>query len=262
MSKNVAVIICAAGASSRFGGSTTLTTGGKRKKPFVDVAGRAAFLRSIELFADRDDVKQILLGIPKEDEELVNVKWGTNLQFFNVKIFFGGAERFETVTKALELVRDDIDLIAVHDAVRCCVTKEWIEKVISTAAQTGAAILACPITATIKQVKDNTIIKTIDRTGIYEAQTPQVFDAKLLKKAYENLKNLDKGKISVDSTGSPRDDAQLVEAIGEKVSIVETDFSNIKITQQSDVAIAEAIIKSRPKPKPKGYVGPYGEAQW
>jgi len=254
MSKNVAVIICAAGASSRFGGSTKLTAGGKRKKPFVDVAGRAAFLRSVELFANRDDVKQILVGIPNEDEELVNVKWGVNLKFFNVEVFFGGAERFETVTKALELIKDKIDLIAVHDAVRCCVTKEWIEKVISTAAQTGAAILACPITATVKEAKDSTIIKTIDRTGLYEAQTPQIFETKLLKKAYENLKNLDQTKIS--------DDSQLVEALGHRVSIVEADSSNIKITQQSDVAVAEAIIKSRPKTKPTGYVGPYAEAQW
>jgi len=246
MSKNVAAIICAAGSSSRFGG--------KRKKPFVDVTGRAAFLRSIELFDNRDDVKQILLGIPEEDEELVNVKWGTNLKFFNVKIFFGGVQRFETVGKALELIKDDIELIAVHDAVRCCVTKEWVEKVITTAAKTGAAMLACPITATIKHVKNNTIIKTVDRTGLYEAQTPQVFEAKLLKKAYVNLKNSEQDKIS--------DDSQLVEALGHKVSIVETDFSNIKITQQSDIAIAEAIIKSRPKLKPTGYIGPYAEAQW
>ncbi len=246
MSKNVAAIVCAAGSSSRFGG--------KRKKPFVDVAGRAVFLRSVELFDNRDDVKQILLGIAPEDEELVNVKWGTNLKFFNVKIFFGGVERFETVNKALELVKDDIELIAVHDAVRCCVTKEWVDKVITTAAQTGAAILACPVSATLKEVKDNTIIKTVDRMGLYEAQTPQVFEAKLLKKAYENLKNLDQSKIC--------DDSQLVEALGHKVSIAETDSSNIKITRQSDIAIAEAIIKSRSKAKPTGYIGPYAEAQW
>lgn len=254
MSANVAAIICAAGASSRFGISDKLTASGKRKKQFVDVSGRGALLRSIELFADRDDVKQILLGIPKEDQEMVNVKWGTNLKFFNVEIFFGGAERFETVNKALELVKDNIDLIAVHDAVRCCLTKEWLEKVIATAAKTGAALLACLVSATIKQVKDNIIIKTVDRTGLYEAQTPQVFEAKLLKKAYENLKNLDKDKIS--------DDSQLVEALGHKVSIVETDSSNIKITQQSDITIAEAILKSRAKSKPKGYIGPYAEAQW
>lgn len=245
MGKNVAAIICAAGAGTRFGG--------KRKKPFVDVDGRAAFLRSVELFAARDDVKQVLLGISPEDQELVNVKWKPNLEFFNVKIFHGGLERFETVSKALELVKDDIELIAVHDAVRCCLTKEWLEKVITTAAQTGAAILACPVSATIKQVKDNTIIKTVDRAGLYEAQTPQVFDAKLLKKAYGNLKNLDQTNI--------RDDSQLVEAIGHKVSIVETDSSNIKITRQCDVAIAEAVIKSRPKPK-LGYIGPYAEAEW
>ncbi len=67
MSKTVAAIICAAGPASRFGG--------KRKKQFVDVGGRAVFLRSVELFAGRDDVKQILLGIAPEDEELVTIKW-------------------------------------------------------------------------------------------------------------------------------------------------------------------------------------------
>jgi 2-C-methyl-D-erythritol 4-phosphate cytidylyltransferase len=246
MSKNVAAIICAAGASSRFGG--------KRKKAFVDVAGRAVFLRSVELFSNRDDVKQILLGIAPEDEELVSVKWGPNLKFFNVSIFLGGAERFDTVKKGMELIKDEIDLIAVHDACRCCVTEEIIDSTIAAAAKSGAALPACPVTATIKQVKDNIITKTIDRIGLYEAQTPQIFSASLLKKAYENLENLDKSKIS--------DDTQLVEALGHKVTIVETDSSNIKITLQSDIAVAEAILKSRPKPVPKGPVGPYIEAQW
>ena len=246
MSKTVAVIICAAGPASRFGG--------KRKKQFVDVAGRAVFLRSVELFASRDDVKQILLGIAPEDEELVSVKWGATLKFFNVKFFFGGYERFDTINKGLELVKADIDLVAVHDACRCCVTDKLIDEVIAAAGKSGAAIPACPIAATIKQVKDNCIIKTVDRVGLYEAQTPQVFAASLLARAYANLKNLDQSKIS--------DDSQLVEALGEKVTIVEADSSNIKITRQSDVAIAEAIIKSRPKPKPQGPIGPYIEAQW
>ena len=246
MSENVAAIICAAGASRRFGG--------KRKKPFVDVAGRAVFLRSVELFANRDDVKQTLLAIAPEDEELVTVKWGPNLKFYDVQTCFGGAERFDTVKKAMELVKDNIDLIAVHDAVRCCVTKKWIDDCFAVAAKTGAAMLACPVAATIKKVKDNVILQTVERAGLYEAQTPQVFEVELLKKAYENLKNLDAGKIS--------DDSQLIEALGHKVSIVETDSSNIKITRRSDIAIAEAILKTRPKPKPKGYVGPYAEAQW
>jgi 2-C-methyl-D-erythritol 4-phosphate cytidylyltransferase len=246
MPKNVAAIICAAGASSRFGGT--------RKKAFVDVAGRAVFLRSVEIFSNHKDIKQVLLGIAAEDEELVNVKWGPNLKFFNVKFFLGGDERFDTVRKGLELVKDDIDLIAVHDACRCCVTEELINATIEVAAKSKAAIPACPVTATIKKAKDKTIIQTIDRTDLYEAQTPQIFETSLLKKAYDNLKNLDSSKIS--------DDSQLVEALGHKVTIVESDASNIKITRKYDIAIAEAILKSAPKAAPKGPIGPYIEAQW
>jgi 2-C-methyl-D-erythritol 4-phosphate cytidylyltransferase len=208
----------------------------------------------VEIFSERDDVKQILLGICPEDEEIVKVKWGANLSFFNVKIFFGGQERFETVEKGLELVKNDIDIIAVHDAVRCCLIEKWIDDCFAQAAKSDAAILASAVSATIKDVKDNTIVKTVDRKNLWEAQTPQVFKKDLLRQAYDNLKNLDKSKIS--------DDAQLIEALGHNVSIVETDSSNIKITKKSDIAIAEAIIKSRPKPKKEGYIGPYAEAQW
>ena len=246
MSQNVAVIICAAGASSRFGGN--------RKKAFVNVAGRAGFLRSVEQFADRDDVKQVLLGIASEDEELVSVKWGPNLKFFNVEVFRGGAERFDTIMNGLELIKDGVERVAVHDACRCCITKEVIDATFAAAAKSGAAVPACPVTATIKQVKDSTIERTVDRTGLYEAQTPQVFAIDLLRKAYENLKHLDGSKIS--------DDSQLVEALGHKVSVVEADCTNIKITQKNDIAIAEAILKSRPKPMPEGPAGPYIEAQW
>ena len=91
-------------------------------------------------------------------------------------------------------------------------------------------MLASPVVATIKLVKDNTIIETIDRSGLYEAQTPQIFDLALLKKAYANLSNLDKDKIS--------DDSQLIEALGHKVSIVETDPSNIKITHKAQPTLS------------------------
>ena len=244
--KNTAVIICAAGAGARFGGD--------RKKPFVEVGGRASFLRSVEFFSNRDDVKQILLAISPDDEELVTVKWGAMLAFHGVKLCFGGQERFETVARAIEKVRDDIALIAVHDSVRCCLTAEWIDAVFAEAGRTGAAILACPVVATLKQVENNRIVQTVQRAGLYEAQTPQVFEAGLLKKAYANLDTLDKAAIT--------DDAQLVEALGHPVAIVETDHSNLKITRKNDVPIAEAIIHSRPKPKPDGPIGPYIEAQW
>ncbi len=238
------MIICAAGPGSRFAG--------KRKKQFVNVAGRAVFLRSVELFANRDDVKQLLLGIAADDEELVKVRWGANLSLFNVKVFLGGATRFETINKALELLREDIELVAVHDAARCCITEKWLDDVITAAAKTGAAILASPVSSTIKQVKDGLITKTVDRSTLYEAQTPQVFETALLKEAHAKANPKEPEKIS--------DDSLLVEALGHKVAIVETDPSNIKITHAGDIAIAEAILKSRPKPK--ATIGPYAEAQW
>jgi 2-C-methyl-D-erythritol 4-phosphate cytidylyltransferase len=246
VAKSVAAIICAAGPGTRFGG--------KRKKQFTDVSGRAVFMRSVELFSGRDDVKQVLLGITQEDEEIVKIKWGANLKFFNVKVFFGGRERFDTIIEGLKLVKEGIELVAVHDACRCCATDELIANVIAKAAETGAAIPAAPVTATLKQVKDGVIVKTVDRAGLYEAQTPQVFETSLLRKAYENLGNIDRATVT--------DDAFLVEALGRKVAIVESDASNIKITKPSDIAIAEAILKSRPKPKPEGPIGPYIEAQW
>lgn len=244
--KNVCVIICAAGSGVRFGGKT--------KKPFVEVGGRACFLRSVDFFANRDEVKQILVVINPDDEEIIQIKYEATLNFMGAKLCLGGSERFETVSKALELVADDIELVAVHDAVRCCLTDKWIDGVFAEADKSAAAMLACPIVGTVKRVENDQIVETVDRSGLYEAQTPQVFEKKLLVRAYKNLDNLDKSTIS--------DDSQLVEAIGEKVSIVETDHSNIKITRKADVAIAEAIIKSRPKPKPDGPVGPYAEAVW
>ena len=251
---NIAVIICAAGSSKRFVKEQKHNLEAARKKQFADVSGRPAFMRSIEFFAGRDDAKQIIMSIPAEDEELFKITHGANVSFHGVKICIGGDERFETVAKALELVKDDIDIVAVHDAVRCCLKNKWLDDVFKAAEKNGAAMLACPVVATLKKVENGQITKTVDRTGLYEAQTPQVFKKDLLKKAYANLNKLDKSKIS--------DDSQLVEALGHKVSIVETDFSNIKITNKSDIVIAEAIIRSRPKPKKEGYVGPYGEAQW
>ncbi len=244
----IAAIICAAGSSSRFGG--------KKKKPFVDVAGRAAFLRSVELFTERSDVKQVILAIAPDDEEIVKIKWGANLSFFGVSLCFGGEERFETVANALKLLKDDIDLVAVHDAARCCVTSDTIQRVIEAAQANKAAIPACPVIGTLKAAEHGVVSKTVDRQGLYEAQTPQIFDRTLLTEAYNNLSDLCKEGTSIS------DDAQLVEKLGHRVAIVETDNTNIKITHPADVAIAEAILKTQAKKTPEGPINPYNEAQW
>jgi len=246
MSKKIAAIICSAGASKRFAQKT--------KKPFVEIAGRAVLLRSIDFFANRDDVIQTIVAIDPQDEEMVKIRFGANLSFYGVKLCYGGDERFQTVKNALEIVDEKADLVAIHDVARCCLKDQWLDQLFETAAKTGAAMLACPITATIKKVKNGKIIETIDRSNLYEAQTPQVFDKELIKKAYQNPPFEDKTLIT--------DDSMLLEAMGKEVTIVETDSSNIKITTKNDVEIAEAIIRSRPKPKPQGPIGPYVEAQW
>jgi 2-C-methyl-D-erythritol 4-phosphate cytidylyltransferase len=248
MALKVVVLIPAAGTSNRFRG--------EKKKQFSDLNGRAVFLRSIEMFADRQDVKRVIIAIPAEDEELFQVKWGANLGFYGVKHIIGGSHRCETINKLLSEVDDsDVDLIALHDAVRPCVTKEQIDAVFAAAAKTGAAILAGPLVGTIKQVdQDKNITKTIDRSKLWEAQTPQVFKPQIIRAAYQQLDKID---------NSITDDAQLVESLGIPVKVVESDTGNVKITTGADLAIASAILKSRPQPKAKGPVGPWaGEQGW
>jgi len=245
MAFKVAVLLPAAGCSKRFKGKT--------KKQFCDINGRAVFLRTVELFADRDDVSQVVMAIPAEDDELFKIKWEASLAFHGVKVIHGGAERHETVAKMLDEVKDDVDLIALHDAVRPCVTKEQINAVFKAAAETGAAILSQPLVGTIKQVgEDHNIVKTIDRSGLWEAQTPQVFKPEIIRKAYAQRDEFQDGIT---------DDAQLVEALGISVKIVQSTSSNIKITTNEDIAIAGAILKARPKPKPKGPTGPWAAEQ-
>lgn len=242
----VAVLIPAAGSSRRFKG--------QKKKQFTDIDGRAVFLRTIEQFAGRDDVIQVIMAIPAEDEELFTIKWGASVGFHGVKVVLGGAERHETIEKMLALVKPEAELIALHDAVRPCVTREMIDAVFAEAARSGAAILAHKLVGTIKQADSaGRIVKTIDRSSLWEAQTPQVFRAELLREAYRR-----KGEHKESLT----DDAQLIEALGQPVILVEADAGNIKITTNADIVIAEGILKSRPKPKGKGPGGPFAEAQW
>src|SRR5437763_2583116 len=131
-----AVILPAAGSSSRFRD--------KEKKPFATLDGRAVWLRSAELFVTRDDVCQCVIVVAPADQELFRRRYGANLAFMNVQIAEGGAERFESVANALALVKAEAEFVAIHDAVRPCVTEDMVNAVFARAAQTGAALLAVP----------------------------------------------------------------------------------------------------------------------
>lgn len=241
------VILPAAGKSSRFKD--------REKKPFVNLDGRAVWLRTAELFITRSDVCQCLVVVAPEDEELFRRRYTANIAFMNVKIVLGGKERFDSVANALERLAAEADFVAVHDAVRPCLQPEQIDAVFAAAAATGAAVLAVPVTDTLKRADAKGRIEaTLPRDRLWLAQTPQVFRKDWLLAAYANRHHL-KEPIT--------DDAQLVEAAGHPVQIVEGDPSNLKITTKADLQLAEAILKSRPKPKGQGPVHPFAdEAQW
>lgn len=244
MSK-VSAIIAAAGKSERFG------TG---SKTFAKLDGRELFLRSLELFVNREDVCQTILVVAPNDLDNVKTRYGANLGFIGVTLVEGGDERFDSVAKALAVVSDDADLIAVHDAARPCVSFEMIDAVFAEAAKTGAAILASPVTATLKRVSESGVIdQTESREGLWEAQTPQVFKRELLVQAYEKIKDMD---------GPITDDAQLLESSGHPVSVVQSDQGNLKITTKADMAIAAAVLKRLNTKKPASSRSPFEEAQW
>ena len=152
-----AVILPAAGKSTRF-------ISHKRKKPFIDLKGRPVWVRAAECFINRDDVRQVLLVVSREDMEWVKEKFRPNLAFMNVDLVEGGAERFQSVQNALARVPSDIDFVAVHDAARPLIVKEWVDSVFAAAEKSGAAIPALPSANTLKRVgPDRTIRETVSR---------------------------------------------------------------------------------------------------
>jgi 2-C-methyl-D-erythritol 4-phosphate cytidylyltransferase len=240
----VAVILPAAGRSSRFKD--------KEKKPFATLDGRAVWLRTAELFVNRPDVMQVLVVVSPDDMELFRRRFGANLAFMNVQIVEGGSERFESVANAIAKVREDAELVAIHDAVRPCVTDALISSVFAKAGETGAAILAVPVSDTVKLVDEGKkIMATKPRAGLWLAQTPQVFRKDWLAEAY----------ASRSKHRDITDDAQLVEGAGHPVHVVEGTTTNIKITTRNDLYLADAILKSAPKPKATGPAHPFGEEE-
>lgn len=243
-----AVIFPAAGRSSRFKD--------KEKKPFVNLDGRAVWLRTVEHFINRPDVAQCIIVVSPDDQEMFRRRYGANLAFMNLQIANGGLERFESVANALAILKPEVDFVAVHDAVRPCLTESLLNSVLTKAQEKGAAMLALPVSDTVKKVDmKGQITATVPRQGLWLAQTPQVFRRDWLEEAYAKRAQLGK-----DIT----DDAQLVEAAGRPVHVVEGAATNLKITTRSDLALADAVLKALPKPKKDGPVHPFGgeEAMW
>jgi 2-C-methyl-D-erythritol 4-phosphate cytidylyltransferase len=241
-----AVIMPAAGRSSRFHDKNY-------KKPFAPLANKAVWLHSAEKLLNRDGVKQFLLVIAPEDHEEFHRRFGANIAIMGIEVVEGGAERHDSVAKALARVKPDIDFVCVHDAARPCLADVWIGRVFEAAEKHDAAILAIPVAGTLKRVGSNSMIQeTVPRTGLWEAQTPQVFRRQLLLEAHAK-----RGSYAAT------DDAELVERIGHPVNIVTGSPVNLKIATNEDLRLAEQALKVMPKPKLMGPGHPFaGDDMW
>lgn len=232
---SVAVILPAAGSGRRFGRSDN--------KLFALLNGQPLFLFTAERLSQHPNVDRIIMPVSAEDQPRMESEFGHALADLAVQLVRGGAERTDSVQAGLNAIVDEepVDLVAVHDAARPLVSQEDLDHVFSKANECGAAILASPVTATVKQSFDSgRSCNSIDRSTLWLAQTPQAFRPQVLSDAYRKHR----GKPATD-------DAELVARIGVDVAIVPGSPDNLKITHPKDLVVAEAILKAQTKHAPQ-----------
>ena len=218
----VGVIIVAGGSGKRMGGALP--------KQFALVGGEPILARTINAFHKALPTSRIVVVLPAEQIAF----WKNFSARFNVakhSVVEGGKERFHSVRNGIESLSDAVDLIAVQDGVRPFATKEMILRIVECAAQNGAAI---PVVNAVDsyRVVEGEESRIIDRTPLRIVQTPQIFAAPILRAAYDT-------PFRSEFT----DDASVVEYSGEKISLCEGEYFNIKITSPSDMILAEAIAR-------------------
>ncbi len=246
----IAVILPAAGSSRRFGQ-------GLRSKLDEDMGGKPVLQRTVEAFTKHDQVSSIIVAGPADDESMAEfrLRHGDRLALLGASLVKGGiTHRYETVRNALEHVKDCTH-VAVHDAARPCVSQELLDRLFDATEQHDAVIPVVPVPDTIKRVRDTgerlgkadaiasilgvdedklpplrEVVETVDRTGLFLVQTPQVFSLETIRAAY----------AQADLTST--DDASLVERLGRRVVAIDGDPRNIKITWPSDADLARAMM--------------------
>jgi 2-C-methyl-D-erythritol 4-phosphate cytidylyltransferase len=222
---NTAIIV-AAGSGTRFGSKTP--------KQFLELLGKPLIIHTLFAFENCPQIDAVVLVLSStETANFLKIVSKYNLKKL-VKIVSGGTSRAESVLKGFNAIRPtNAEIVAVHDGARPCVTSAEISQTIEKARATGAACLVASVTDTIKEVADGKIIGTINRNKLRRALTPQAFRYDVLKRAlFEN----EIGEIATD-------ECYLVEKLGIEVSIVEGNSTNIKVTTQEDLVIAEQILK-------------------
>mgnify|MGYP000365120476 CR=1 FL=1 len=222
-----AAVIVAAGTSSRMGGTNKILTVLENLPVIcrtVDVFDKCAMIDEI-IVVTRPDVIERMSRVCVAYEK-VHI------------VVSGGASRTESVQKGLAAVSEGTQLVAVHDGARPLVPAEVITKAVAKAAKFGAAAPAIPVKDTIKVSESGAVDATPRRETLFAVQTPQVFDADLLRGA---LQNAEEHGLALT------DDCSAVEALGMSVQLTEGSEENIKITTPLDLELAEAIVARRDK---------------
>lgn len=198
-------------------------------KQFIELKSKPILMHTIEVFVKYDHHINIIVVLPENQMAV----WKQMCKKYNFNIAHqmvaGGATRFDSVKNGLELAPDE-GLVAVHDGVRPLVSVQTIHRCFEMAERTGTAIPVIDIVESIRKVKENDN-EAVDRNLYKAVQTPQVFEAQILKAAYRQ-----------DYVPAFTDDASVVEAFGHKISIVEGNKENIKITTPLDLGIGELFL--------------------
>lgn len=203
-------------------------------KQFLELGGRPILMRTIEAFLENGDNSfDVIVTLPQGQMDL----WQQLCREYGFevphRVVDGGETRWHSVKNALDSIGaiDDVDIIAVHDGVRPLVSADVIDRVLGAARSDGAAIPVVTLNDSVRQIEGNCSSHALDRSMLRAVQTPQAFDARVLMDAYMQ---------PFDPTFT--DDASVVERAGHRVTLVEGDPINLKITRPMDLALAEYLL--------------------
>lgn len=227
----VGVIIAAAGAGRRMRAD--------RPKQFLALEGVPILILTLRKFDASTAIDHIVVASPQDSVEEVRRMVEDARLSKRVTAVEGGERRQDSVAIGLENVEPGTDLVAVHDGVRPFVSLDDIGRAVSAAERTGAAILAHPVTDTVKEVERDVVKSTHRRERLVLVQTPQVFRTDLLIDAFDDARRA--GYYGTD-------ESSLVERMGHSVTLVHGSEWNIKITRPADLMLARFLLEEERAP--------------